>query len=223
MEAVLFDLFGTLVAPYRRDLHLGTLDRVAAAVGVGFEELLEGWERTWEPRATGGYRSIADNVRDLVPTATDGELEEAQRVYRSFTAETLVPKPGAIDVLDWLAGSGVARGLVTNCAPDVPEIWPETRWAGRFDATVFSCELGVKKPAPSTYEAALERLGARPERTAFVGDGSDRELEGAAAVGLLPVLVRNERPGGGRSSVSPGVAVAVVDHLSDLPSVLEAL
>ena len=221
MEAVLFDLFGTLVAPYHRDLHHGTLDRVAAAVGVGFEELLEGWEKTWEPRATGGYRSIADNVRDLVPTATDPELEEAQRAYRSFTAETLVPKPGAIEVLDWLAGIGVVRGLVTNCAPDVPELWPETRWAHRFDATVFSCELGVKKPDPSTYEAALERLGARPERTAFVGDGSDRELEGAAALGLTPVLVRN--PAGGRSGVAPDVAVAVVDHLSDLRSVLESL
>lgn len=223
MEAVLFDLFGTLVAPYRRDLHHGTLHRVAAAVGVDFETFLEGWEKTRGPRTTGGYRSIAENVRDVVPAATDAEVDEVQRIYRGFTAETLAPKPGAIEALDWLAGIGVARGLVTNCAPDVPEIWPETPWADRFDVTVFSCELGVKKPAPSAYETALERLGARPERTAFVGDGSDRELEGAAAAGLTPVLVRNEPPAGGRPRVAPGVAVAVIDHLSDLRSVLETL
>lgn len=224
VEAVLFDLFGTIVQPYRRREHHGALAEIAEVLRVGSDELLEGWNSTWDARATGRYPSIVDNLRAIVPGASGARLDEADRIYERFTVQSLVPKPGALDALDWLYAREVATGLVTNCAPDVPELWTRTRWAHRFDATVFSCTLGIRKPDPAIYLEALTRLGVPAEEAAFVGDGSDGELEGAAGVGLSPVLVRNA-DGADPEVVAVAEAAGwpVVDHLDQLPAVLRDL
>lgn len=211
MDAVLFDLFGTLVPPYRKAEHHAALRGIADVLGRSFDDVLSGWSRTWDARATGGYRSIGDNLRDLVPDAADDDIERAHRIYHGFTVQSLEPKPGAFEVLRWLRERGVARALVTNCAPDVPELWAQTPWADWFDVTVFSCGLGTKKPDPAMYHAALDPLGVAPHDATFVGDGSDRELEGAADVGLTPILVRNEG-----DAAPPVAGIDVVDHLAEL-------
>lgn len=227
MDAVLFDLFGTIVPPYRRHEHHVALRRIADVLDLGFEHVLDGWTRTWDDRATGRFASIRDNLRELAPGASDDAIDAAHRHYHEFTVASLVPKPGALDALDWLIDEGIATALVTNCAPDVPELWRGTKWATRFDVTVFSCAFGAKKPDRRIYLAALDELGVPAERAVFVGDGSDDELQGAAAVGLRPVLVRNDLVGSddGRDALDglADHAVAVVDHLSDLPKVLSEL
>lgn len=228
VEAVLFDLFGTIVPPYRRGMHHAALGRIASVLGASFDTVLEGWTSTWDARARGRFPSIVDNLRVIVPDVSDDALAEAHRVYQRFTVQSLVPKPGALEALDWMHEQGIAAALVTNCAPDVPELWAETRWSHRFRATVFSCALGVKKPDPAIYRAALDQLGVAPSAAAFVGDGSDHELQGAAAVGLSPVLVRNElddTDDPDRDDVAGATAEGwpVVDHLEQLPSVIEQL
>ena len=227
MDAVLFDLFGTIVPPYRRREHHVALRRIADVLGVAFESVLDGWTRTWDDRATGRFSSIGENLREIVPSAPDDAIEDAHRHYHDFTVASLVPKPGALDALDWLIDEGIATALVTNCAPDVPELWRDTKWAARFDVTVFSCAFGAKKPDRRIYVAALDGLGVPAERAVFVGDGSDDELAGAAAVGLTPVLVRNDAADDDRGEEDDSTvgrhAVATVDHLSDLPKVLSEL
>lgn len=223
VDAVLFDLFGTLVPPYLRDPHREALTEVAVVLGMTSDEVLDGWTRTWDARATGCFASISDNLREIAPQASSEQLADAHRAYRHFTVQSLVPKPGAIDLLDWLDARGIGTGLVTNCAPDVPELWADTRWSYRFQTAVFSCTFGAKKPDPGIYRAALDELGVEPDRAVFVGDGSDRELEGAAAVGIRPVLVRNEPGSADAGEGGPSVAVALIDHLSDLRSVIDDL
>ena len=136
-----------------------------------------------------------------------------------------MPKPGAFEVLDRLGERGIATALVTNCAPDVPDLWEQTGWAPRFDVAIFSCSLGVKKPDPRIYREALAKLAVAAERTAFVGDGSDGELRGAADVGLRPVLVRNQ-PDLADPDVRAEAEAAgwpVVDRLDELPAVLQTM
>lgn len=48
------------------------------------------------------------------------------------------------------------------------------------------------KPDPAIYLLACRRLGVAPEDCVFVGDGGDRELEGAAAVGMYSPSGRYE-------------------------------
>ena len=79
------------------------------------------------------------------------------------------------------------------CSDDVPEAWPETPFHGLFDAEVFSCTVGLRKPDPRIYLLACEQLGVDPEDATFVGDGANDELAGAERVGMTAILF--ERPG----------------------------
>jgi len=40
-----------------------------------------------------------------------------------------------------------------------------------IDVVTFSCEIGVRKPAPEIYLAATRRLNVQPEEYVFIGDG----------------------------------------------------
>ena len=68
-------------------------------------------------------------------------------------------------------------------------VWKETPLASLFDATVFSCSVGLKKPDPRIYELACERLAVRPEDSLYIGDGGSRELTGAKEAGLHAVMI----------------------------------
>ena len=58
-----------------------------------------------------------------------------------------------------------------------------------FGAMSFSSEAGAVKPAPEPFVDVLEKLGAKPEDSVFVGDSARRDLGGAKAAGIPCVLV----------------------------------
>ena len=104
-----------------------------------------------------------------------------------------MPRPGAIETIAQLRAGGRRVGLITVCSEDVPDVWTETPFSDLFDATVFSCSVGMLKPDPRIYHLACEELGVEPGEAMFVGDGANDELAGAQRVGLQPVLIH--RPG----------------------------
>ena len=74
----------------------------------------------------------------------------------------------------------------------MPSLWSETAFHGLFDAEIFSCSVGLRKPDPRIYHLACGQLGVAPEDALFVGDGDNDELAGAERVGMTAVLL--ERP-----------------------------
>jgi putative hydrolase of the HAD superfamily len=192
-SGVFFDLFGTLIPPFRMREHMDALRECAQTLGLSFEECHRHWGETFPHRARGKFMSVADNFgwiarqtgRDLTPQA----LTHAEAVYERFTAASLVPVPGAIETLEWLTACGLRLGLVSNCAPDIPRLWRTSVFAQYFDYCAFSCQIGAVKPDPAIYHAALDALGLLPAQTLYVGDGSDEELSGAARCGMRPVLI----------------------------------
>jgi putative hydrolase of the HAD superfamily len=59
--------------------------------------------------------------------------------------------------------------------------------AERLDFSVFSSEVGTRKPHPAIFERALEALGVEPERALFVGDRLYEDVRGASEVGMTTV------------------------------------
>jgi putative hydrolase of the HAD superfamily len=192
-SGVLFDLFGTLIAPFRRREHMEALRACAKHLGISFEACHRDWGETFPRRVRGEFESVADNfawiARQRGQRLTPQALAHAAEVYEQFTAESLVPVAGAVETLEWLASRGLRVGLVTNCAPDIPRVWSTSVFATYFDSCSFSCQVGAVKPAPEIYRAALDALRLRPDQTLYVGDGSDEELSGAARCGMQPVLI----------------------------------
>ena len=59
--------------------------------------------------------------------------------------------------------------------------------AERFDAVVFSSDVGIRKPRPEIFERALEELGVTADRALFVGDRLIADIRGARDVGMRTV------------------------------------
>jgi HAD superfamily hydrolase (TIGR01509 family) len=98
------------------------------------------------------------------------------------------PDPQALAVLDELRAAGVRLAIVSNAASHSELLLDRFGFRDRVSATAMSWSVGVLKPDPLIYQAALGALGAAPGEAAYVGDGADGELGGARRLGLRTVL-----------------------------------
>lgn len=192
-DAVVFDLFGTLVHEFPKADWDAWFVRSAQALGLGPAAFRREWEATSVERQTGRLGDLPANLREICRRAgarpTPEQLREAMRVREDVFARWFVPVPGALETLDWLRRARMPTALISICAPDTPPLWRASPLASLVDVEVFSSEVGLRKPEPGIYLLACDRLGVRPERCLYVGDGSYRELSGASAVGMTAVLV----------------------------------
>ena len=86
----------------------------------------------------------------------------------------------------------------------------------RFPVRVYSSDVGYMKPHRRIFEAAIEQMGVPAEQMVFVGDRVDKDVRGAARMGMKTILmVRNGHVPRGR--VRPD---HIVRALSEVPTVL---
>jgi putative hydrolase of the HAD superfamily len=190
---VLFDLFGTIVAPFSKKRHDGELALAAGALGLDPVRCNEAWEADYGNRIRGRSGHIAEQLRAIA--AGEGiELDRAHldpvvASYVTFCDKAMQPVPGALATLASLAERSVPVGLVSNAAPDLAAAFERSPLRPLFSACTFSSTVGSAKPDSAIYLVAAQGLGIEPAHLLFVGDGSDDELAGAAGAGLTPVLV----------------------------------
>jgi HAD superfamily hydrolase (TIGR01509 family) len=209
MVGVLFDWRGTLVttlspAEWVREAlrRLGRDDSPAVVAGVvdaivqaaGDPDRLDapGVDCDREVHRAAYFGVFAD--ADL-----DAELARALYAVESDPAGN----PFAVDVVPVLraiSAHGIRVGVVSDIHFDLRPVFARAGLGGLVDAFVLSFEVGVQKPDPAIFRAALDALGTPPVGTLMVGDrlGPDG---GAHALGmptlLLPPLtdVRERRLG----------------------------
>jgi len=191
-DAVVFDLFGTLVrfSFPQYDVTVRGIaavlgappDRYAAAVDEGYYDVETGSITVETLLATAAERTGAPVQR--------AALAQAVGRWHAFQATQLEPWHDAATTLRHLRSARIPVGLVSNAPPPVHELWPGSTLARWVDATAFSYVVGTRKPAARMYLGVCEALGAPPSRCLYIGDGSSRELHGAQDAGLTPVLIR---------------------------------
>lgn len=136
---------------------------------------------------------------------------------RSITVE-----PGILDTLRNLRARGLRLGLVSNVAllPEHMRADLDALGIGELlDASVFSSEVGTRKPDAAIFRTALDRVGVGPQEAVFVGDRLYDDIGGAQATGMRTVQTRQFRSEGDPEPLPD----AVIDDLADLPGVLESL
>jgi len=70
----------------------------------------------------------------------------------------------------------------------------ELRYRALFDDCFFSCEMGVVKPDPRYFRAAVARLGLEAATVLFIDD-KPTNVESARSVGLRGVCFANSKDG----------------------------
>jgi putative hydrolase of the HAD superfamily len=194
-QAVIFDLYGTLVQTFRRTDYERALEEMVAILKAPHDEFIKMWYKTAGERAIGGFGTLEENIEyickkiKISPNKT--QLKRATKVRLDMVASALTPKEGAVETVKRLKSDGYKIGLISNCSPEPPKLWPGTPFAPYFDVTVFSSTIGLRKPDPRIYEMVAKKLSVKTETCLYIGDGDSDELEGAANVGMHPVLVIN--------------------------------
>ena len=227
-DAVIFDLFGTLVDQPTFQGHLGskfrrTMSDVADALSVGAPDLLRLWSETAYERDSGFFPTIEDYFQHLCRES--GVVADARQLARTvelrleYLTGALAPRNDAVATLTQLKASGHKIGLVSDCSSEVSSLWPATQFAPLLDAAVLSCDVGMTKPDPLIYQMVCGRLNVTPDRCLYVGDGGSKELTGASEAGMDAVLIRapDDTVTGNREEW-PGARISALKQVLDLVS-----
>ncbi|MCC6197107.1 MAG: HAD-IA family hydrolase [Burkholderiales bacterium] len=164
---LLFDLDGTLAQT--EHLHHAAFNALLAAYGRSLDH------PTFLRHVSG--RSNEDITAYLFPDLGSAERErlaqDKERWFRELAAAGVDATPGAVELLAWARGKGIATGLVTNAPRENAELMVAVMGFTRdFDVIVSAAELPRSKPFPDPYLAALRALSLDPARTLAVEDSA---------------------------------------------------
>ena len=194
-QAVIFDLFGTLVDNFSRSEYESVLAEMASILQAPPEEFKQKWLASFRERTTGILPTPRANIEYLCQklgiNPSEARIKHALQIRLNLTIRAMVPKTGSVETITQLKSDGYKIALISDCSSEAPMIWEDTPLAPLFDVTVFSCVAGMKKPDPRIYRIATDQMGVEPKDCLYVGDGSSRELTGAREAGMQPVLIRH--------------------------------
>ena len=195
IRAIVFDLYGTVLHLRSPEFQnrMGGLVRAPRRDWVSFlrEELLV---RRFDSR-----EAIVEAALARFPAGDPAPARAAALEVLAREIESVEPEPAARSVLGFLARRGLKLAVLTNSAAPYHEPLERCGLAAAFDAILFSCDLGARKPQPEAYAAALAALGTAAGETLMVGDSLANDVEGPAAAGMATLLI-------GRSERHPAIA-----------------
>jgi len=194
IKAVIFDLDNTLVDFMRMK---------TASVRAAAEAMVDA-----------GLNMTAKEVEDKIFEIYDRYGIEFQNVFDKFLEEVL----GEIDYKILAAGivayrkakeaalvlyphvrytlmELLKRGLKLAVVSDAPKLqaWTRLVQVGLhhfFEVVVAFEDTGERKPSPAPFKFALERLGVEPKEVLMVGDWPQRDITGAAKLGMITAFAR---------------------------------
>jgi 2-haloacid dehalogenase len=171
-KAIIFDLLTAL---------LDSWSLWSAAAGD------EATGRLWRERylevtfGCGKYRKYDELIEESARNIEGLSRDAPSKLLNSWSK--LQPWSDSKATLERLKERGYFIAIVTNCSRERGYI-AISRCGVQFDAVITAEESGYYKPHPKAYLAILEKLGiANPADALFVA-GSNRDVVGAAAVGM---------------------------------------
>ncbi len=192
-DAVVFDLFGTLVPEFSREEFYDAVRAMAVVLDADLTAFEAAWNGSALARQTGVFATVEENVRAICSSLgahpSDTQVELALDVRRELYRARFIPRVGAVETLAELKARRYPIGLISMCAPDAPAMWRASPLAPFVDVEVFSSEVGLRKPDPAIYRLAADGLRVAPDSCVYCGDGAYGELGGAQAVGMTAYLI----------------------------------
>ena len=207
LRAIFFDAFGTLILWEREEPHL-QLSRRLARLGIEVAPekvaaILEGWES-----------HLAERVREDPDFATlamernrpfwqyfygyilgqagieGNHSAYIKGIYEGFFDERLYPDPEALTLLPQLRSRGFILGMISNAPRNIDDLC--RGWGLNLDLVITSAEVGVEKPHPAIFLAALRKAGVKPQEAIYVGDDYNNDVQGAEKAGFKAILLDRE-------------------------------
>lgn len=122
--------------------------------------------------------------------------------------------PDALSALSLLRARGIGLVVVSNWDVSLAPTLGALGLGELLDAVVTSAGVGMAKPEPQVFQAALRLIDASPGEALHVGDDPELDVAGAGAAGVMPVLLR-------RQEASPAPAPAMLPRVTTISSLAE--
>jgi putative hydrolase of the HAD superfamily len=218
-EAVVFDLFHTLVDPEDfRPRDFDRTNRMAAVLGVDPATFGSYWETQLSELAVSAGRpadraAAFARAQGLTPAPAQREaVDDILGRYQDLALEQ--PRLEVLAALEALRRQGKRLGVLSNAHERDVRAWERSPLSPLIDAARFSCFIGCAKPDRRAYQVVLSALKVEARRAVFVADGGSGELAGARAAGFgLVVLVSGPAL---RSGLRDAAQVAALEEEADL-------
>jgi putative hydrolase of the HAD superfamily len=153
-----------------------------------------------------------------VPRERLGEVRDClTRMHRERHLWSSVAMQSAKS-LQRLRTAGLRLGVVSNSDGRVEQALEAAGLRQYFDVVIDSTLLGVEKPDPRIFHAALQALGVAPEEALYVGDLYEVDVVGARSAGIEAVLLGQlENGNDGNVRVALSIEQLVDDLLRETP------
>ncbi|MDR1185237.1 MAG: HAD-IA family hydrolase [Coriobacteriales bacterium] len=211
IRTVFFDVGNTLLTPAIPEGEV--LVKVAADLGVTidpalveqniprmwerYEELYEADNAIWadEDRAVGIWLTMYEYLCELVGVEKDLRPRIARLGYEFFLEpDSWALFDDVISTLFALRSRGIMLGLISNWDSSLNAVINGMGIGFYFGVIISSAVVGLHKPQPEIFQLALREANALVPETLYVGDHLHADVEGAAGVGITPVLIdRDDR------------------------------
>lgn len=157
---------------------------------IHFSKVLTGEISLEESRSIRMTRFLAELGVEFGPA----EVRRLRRVRQAAYLRHRRAVPGAIALLRFLRASGTTVGVATNnLRSEQEEKLRVTDLNDWVDFLVCSEQVGVVKPDPRIFRAALAEGSAEPDTAVMVGDSWESDVVGATQVGIRAVWFHRDR------------------------------
>jgi HAD superfamily hydrolase (TIGR01549 family) len=235
VEAVLFDLFDTLVllepdeVYYEhclRKLH-GSLAK--NGINVPFKDFIRAYFEVRDKYYSESRKTLEEPHFNLRVVQTLQKLgfklaisnpivRQATEAFAKEFMHYVTIDDDALNVLQKLHGK-YKLGLISNfgipeCGRQLLDRFGLTKF---FDLILISGEINVRKPSPKIFDRALNALGVKASRAVFIGDMLDLDIMGPKKVGMKTILIeRRAYTLPDHSEVKPDKIVKSLTELLDI-------
>jgi putative hydrolase of the HAD superfamily len=194
IKAVIFDLDNTLVdfmAMKRQAVDAAILAMIDAGLDLTYEEARQQVDTIYSERGI-EFQKVFDELLYNIFNKVDYKILSAGVIaYRRAREAALVPYPHVTQTLVGLLKMDIRLAVVSD-APG-PEAWLRLTYMGFhhiFDHVITFDDTRQRKPSPAPFECALSLLGVRPVEALMVGDWEERDMVGAAKLGMKTAFAR---------------------------------
>jgi putative hydrolase of the HAD superfamily len=194
IKAVVFDLDNTLMdfmKMKRRAIEEAVPAMVDAGLKINTEVANNIIDEIYKEQGI-EYQQVFDDMLKKIADKIDYKILAAGIVaYRRAREASLIPYPHVYSTLNQLLKMGIKMGIVSD-AP-VKEAWLRLAYLNfhhTMDAVVTFDDTGERKPSPAPFRRILEKLNVTPQEAIMVGDWAERDIIGAAKIGMKTAFAR---------------------------------
>ncbi len=205
IKAIFFDFGGTIVTEESDRLahyHIADFIKEKYSIPLPHEDVdkfitgdlmkaIETADQKWPDIYELIENSFEKLLKSYGKTVSEQEKKEFSKIYIELHVKYMELFPDAIETLSSVRKNFKGHiGIISDIVDDlIYGLMDKFDLREYFDSVTTSEEVGVGKPNPLIFEAALKKAGVAPDSSIYIGNSPRHDVIGAKKSGLKSILV----------------------------------